>query len=452
MNESLEKSYQRQRETIHELLETGRFNQIRSLLNVLRPADVAVLLESSPPKERRIVWNLFSESDQSEILHEIDEGFIEGLLADKSAEELFPVIDQIVSDDDLIDVLQHLPDTITFQLLQSMTTQDRARVETLLSYPEDTAGGLMDTDTISVRPRVSVDVVLRYLRRHETLPATTDKIFVVNSQNKYLGLVHLSKLVVSDPSRAVREIMTTDFDPINAETPETEVASKFERYDLISAPVIDKDGSLIGRITIDDVVDVIMEQADKSLLGLAGLAEDEDTFAPIFKTVRSRAIWLGANLGTAFLASAVINIFEDTIEKVVALAILMPIVASMGGVAGSQTLTLAIRSEALGQLVDSNQIWLIKRELAVGAINGFVWAAIVAAAATIVFDDMLLGGIIASALIINLLIAALAGAVLPGVLKSIGADPAISGSVVLTTITDVVGFMSFLGLASFFYA
>jgi magnesium transporter len=246
--------------------------------------------------------------------------------------------------------------------------------------------------------------------------------------------------------------MTTDFDPINAETPETEVASKFERYDLISAPVIDKDGSLIGRITIDDVVDVIMEQADKSLLGLAGLAEDENTFAPIFKTVRSRAIWLGANLGTAFLASAVINIFEDTIEKVVALAILMPIVASMGGVAGSQTLTLAIRSEALGQLVDSNQIWLIKRELAVGAINGFVWAAIVAAAATIVFDDMLLGGIIASALIINLLIAALAGAVLPGVLKSIGADPAISGSVVLTTITDVVGFMSFLGLASFFYA
>ncbi|MBT3736335.1 MAG: magnesium transporter, partial [Gammaproteobacteria bacterium] len=263
---------------------------------------------------------------------------------------------------------------------------------------------------------------------------------------------HLSKLVVSDPSRTVREIMTTDFDPINAETPETEVASKFERYDLISAPVIDKDGSLIGRITIDDVVDVIMEQADKSLLGLAGLAEDENTFAPIFKTVRSRAIWLGANLGTAFLASAVINIFEDTIEKVVALAILMPIVASMGGVAGSQTLTLAIRSEALGQLVDSNQIWLIKRELAVGAINGFVWAAIVAAAATIVFDDMLLGGIIASALIINLLIAALAGAVLPGVLKSIGADPAISGSVVLTTITDVVGFMSFLGLASFFYA
>ncbi|MBT3736028.1 MAG: magnesium transporter, partial [Gammaproteobacteria bacterium] len=322
MNESLEKSYQRQRETIHELLETGRFNQIRSLLNVLRPADVAVLLESSPPKERRIVWNLFSESDQSEILHEIDEGFIEGLLADKSAEELFPVIDQIVSDDDLIDVLQHLPDTITFQLLQSMTTQDRARVETLLSYPEDTAGGLMDTDTISVRPRVSVDVVLRYLRRHETLPATTDKIFVVNSQNKYLGLVHLSKLVVSDPSRTVREIMTTDFDPISAETPETEVASKFERYDLISAPVIDKDGSLIGRITIDDVVDVIMEQADKSLLGLAGLAEDEDTFAPIFKPVRSRAIWLGANLGTAFLASAVINIFEDTIEKVVALAIL----------------------------------------------------------------------------------------------------------------------------------
>ena len=452
MNESLEASYQRQRETIDELLETGRFNQIRSLLNVLRPADVAVLLESSPPKVRTIIWNLFSESDQSELLQEIDEDFIEGLIGDKSAEELFPVIDQVVSDDDLIDVLQQLPDTITYQLLQSMTSQDRARVENLLSYPEDTAGGLMDTDIISVRPRVSVDVVLRYLRRFEALPATTDKIFVVNSKNKYLGLVHLSTLVVSDTTKTVREIMTTDFDPIKAETHQSDVASRFERYDLISAPVIDGDGNLIGRITIDDVVDVIMEEADKSLLGLAGLAEDEDTFAPIFKTAKSRAIWLGANLATAFLASAVINLFEATIEKVVALAVLMPIVASMGGVAGSQTLTLAIRSAAMGQLVESNQKWLIKRELAVGAINGFLWAAIVAVAATVVFQDQLLGAIIATALILNLLVAALAGAVLPGILKSIGADPAIAGSVVLTTITDVVGFMTFLGLATFFYA
>lgn len=434
-----------------DLFESGTYNQIKNLLDSLRPADIAALLESSPPKERTIIWNLIPSDEQSEILEQVDPDVIPDLLADKSAEELLPILEQIVSDDDLTDILQHLPDAITYQVLQSMGSQDRARVENLLSYPEDTAGGLMDTDTISVRPRVTLDVVLRYLRRHTELPPMTDNLVVVNSSDEYIGLLPVSTLLVSDPSMTVREMMVTEIEPIQASAHRSEVAAIFQRYDLVSAPVVGPTGKLLGRITIDDVVDVIVDEADHSLLGMAGLTEDEDTFAPILRTARSRAFWLGANLLTAFLASAVINLFEETIAKVVALAVLMPIVASMGGVAGSQTLTLVIRSMAQGQLVESNRRWLMKRELAVGVLNGALWAAIVAAAAATLFDDKMLGLIIATALIINLVVAALAGALLPGILKNLGIDPAIAGSVVLTTITDVVGFMSFLGLATLFY-
>ncbi len=439
------------REALSDLFESGTYNQIKNLLYSLRPADIAALLESSPPKERTIIWNLIPSDEQSEILEQVDPDVIPDLLADKSAEELLPILEQIVSDDDLTDILQHLPDAITYQVLQSMGSQDRARVENLLSYPEDTAGGLMDTDTISVRPRVTLDVVLRYLRRHTELPPMTDNLVVVNSSDEYIGLLPVSTLLVSDPSMTVREMMVTEIEPIQASAHRSEVAAIFQRYDLVSAPVVGPTGKLLGRITIDDVVDVIVDEADHSLLGMAGLTEDEDTFAPILRTARSRAFWLGANLLTAFLASAVINLFEETIAKVVALAVLMPIVASMGGVAGSQTLTLVIRSMAQGQLVESNRRWLMKRELAVGVLNGALWAAIVAAAAATLFDDKMLGLIIATALIINLVVAALAGALLPGILKNLGIDPAIAGSVVLTTITDVVGFMSFLGLATLFY-
>jgi len=439
------------REALSDLFESGTYNQIKNLLDSLRPADIAALLESSPPKERTIIWNLIPDDEQSEILQQVDPDVIPDLLADKSAEELLPLLEQIVSDDDLTDILQHLPDAITYQVLQSMDSQDRARVENLLSYPEDTAGGLMDTDTISVRPRVTLDVVLRYLRRHTELPQMTDNLVVVNSNDEYIGLLPISTLLVSDPSMTVREMMVTEIEPIQASAHRSEVAAMFQRYDLVSAPVVGPTGKLLGRITIDDVVDVIVDEADHSLLGMAGLTEDEDTFAPIMRTARSRAVWLGANLMTAFLASAVINIFEETIAKVVALAVLMPIVASMGGVAGSQTLTLVIRSMAQGQLVESNKRWLMNRELAVGAINGALWAIIVAAAAAAVFGDYMLGLIIATALILNIVVAALAGALLPGILKNLGIDPAIAGSVILTTITDVVGFMSFLGLATLFY-
>lgn len=452
MQDSIETRLPTPRETLSDLFESGTYNQIKNLLDSLKPADIAALLESSPPKERTIIWNLIPDLEKSEILQEVDPDVIPDLLADKSAEELLPVLEQIVSDDDLTDILQHLPDAITYQVLQSMDYQDRARVENLLSYPEDTAGGLMNTDTISVRPRVTLDVVMRYLRRHTELPPMTDNIVVVNSNDEYVGLLPISTLLVSDPNMTVREMMVTDVEPIQAYTHRSEVAASFQRYDLVSAPVVGPTGNLLGRITIDDVVDVIIDEADHSLMGMAGLTEDEDTFAPILKTARSRAVWLGANLMTAFLASSVINLFEATIAKVVALAVLMPIVASMGGVAGSQTLTLVIRSMAQGQLVESNTRWLVNRELAVGALNGILWAVVVAIAASAVFGDYMLGLIIAIALAINLVVAALAGALLPGVLKKLGIDPAIAGSVVLTTITDVVGFMSFLGLATLFYS
>lgn len=436
---------------LNSLIASGTYSQVKYLIDILKPADIAALLESSPVEQRTVIWNLLEQELQSEILIQLNEDLVSGLLADTSTEEVVELLEQVNSDDDLTDILQQLPDTVTKQLLRSMDSQDRARVENLLAYPEDQAGGLMDTEIISVRARVTVDVVLRYLRRHAELPATTDNIFVVNRRDEYIGLLPLQKLLVSDPAVTVREVMITDVDPIEATTHKSEVAAVFSRYDLVSAPVVNEDGLLVGRITIDDVVDVIKDEADHSLLGRVGLDEDEDAFAPIWQTARSRAVWLGANLLTAFLASAVINLFEETIAQVVALAVLMPIVASMGGVAGSQTLTLVIRSMAQGQLVDSNMFWLMRREIAVGLINGATWAAVVAVGAYLVFGDITLGIVIAAALLINLAVAALSGAILPRILQALGIDPAVAGTVVLTTITDVVGFMSFLGLATLFY-
>lgn len=436
---------------LNKALESGTYNQMRSMLNGLHAPDSAHLLGSSPPKVRNILWNLFDAEHQSDILQHLNEDVLTDLLVAKDTEALLSVLENIDSDD-LTDILQQLPDTVTQQVVSAMDAQNRARVENLLSYPEDTAAGLMNTDTISVRPRFTLDVVLRYLRRHTELPDATDNIIVVNRLDEYVGLLPITKLLVSDPSMTVREVMDTEIDPIPADLTDQEVANLFERYDLVSAPVVDANGKLLGRITIDDVVDVIRESADHSLLGMAGLDEDDDTFAPIFKTTRRRAFWLGANLITAFIASAVINIFEETIVKVVALAVLMPIVASMGGVAGSQTLILVIRSMALGQFGEANSRWFFNRELAVGALNGLFWAAVVAIVTSMVFQDLTLGFIIAMAMVINLITAAVAGVSLPMMLKSLGIDPAIAGTVILTTITDVVGFMSFLGLATIYYS
>ena len=331
-----------------------------------------------------------------------------------------------------------------------MDEQYRQRLQKVLSFPDDVAGGLMSTDTITIRADLTLDVVLRYLRRHSEIPANTDNLVVVNRNDRFVGLLPIGTVLVSDPAVSVREMMITDQEAINAETSATEVARRFERNDWISAPVVDNEGKLLGRITIDDVVDVIREEADHSLTSLAGLAE-EDTFAPVWQSAPRRAIWLGINLMTALLASSVINVFQDTIEKVVALAVLMPIVASMGGIAGTQSLTILIRAMAMGQINGRNQFWLVGRESLVGLLNGLLWAGVIAITASLWFGDATLGVIIACAMLINLATAGLAGAGLPLLLRRLRIDPALAGGVLVTTVTDVMGFLAFLGLAALFY-
>ncbi|WP_415882018.1 magnesium transporter [Neptuniibacter sp. QD34_54] len=437
---------------LNEALDCGEFRQIRFTLNrALRPTEVARLIEKSPPKERQILWNLISEDLEAEVLQHLGDEIQADILSRMNSEEVLALTESLDSDD-MVDVLQQLPNRVMKETLRIMDKQNRRRVEQLLSYPEDTAGGLMNTDTTTIRPDISVETTLRYIRRHDEIPEMTDSLIVVSRKDSYIGLLPLTKLLVSDPSITIREIMNTDIEPINADMPDDQVASLFEEHDLVSAPVVDDDGKLLGRITIDDVVDVIREDADHSLMSMAGLDEDEDTFAPVLKTTRRRAVWLGINLLTAFIASAVIGIFEDTIEKVVALAVLMPIVASMGGIAGSQTLTLVIRGQALGHVERSNAGWLLNREIVVGALNGILWALVIAVVATLWFQDINIGIVIALAIVINLIAGAIAGTLLPICLKSLGIDPALAGSVLLTTITDVVGFFAFLGLATVFYA
>src|SRR5690606_14394482 len=344
--------------------------------------------------------------------------------------------------------LQELPEQVTQQVLEALDEQNRERLQSVLSYPEDTAGGLMNTDVITVRPEITLGVVQRFLRFRGDIPDTTDNLLVVNRKNQFIGILPLTRVLVFDSGTTVREAMITDVEPIPATMADTEVAKIFERRDLVSAPVVDDQGILVGRITIDDVVDVIMYEADHSILGMAGLDEDEDTFGSVWHTLRHRAVWLGINLLTAIAASAVIGLFQDTIDKVVALAVLMPIVASMGGIAGSQTLTLVIRAMALGQIKADNTRYLLVKELSVGALNGLIWASVVGAAAGWWFGELRIGLVLAAAMIINLVIAAGAGAMLPMVLKRAGIDPALAGGVLLTTITDVVGFFAFLGLAT----
>lgn len=441
-----------QLDILSEALDSGEFRQIRYTLNhTLRATEVARLIEKSPPKERQVLWNLVSQELEPEVLQHLGDDIQADILSRMNTEEVAALTESLDSDD-MVDILQQLPNRVMKETLRIMDKQNRRRVEQLLSYPEDTAGGLMNTDTTTIRPDITIETALRYIRRHDEIPEMTDSLIVVSRKDSYIGLLPLTKLLVTDPSITIREVMNTDIEPINANMPDDQVALLFEEHDLVSAPVVDEDGKLLGRITIDDVVDVIREDADHSLMSMAGLDEDEDTFAPVMKTTRRRAVWLGINLLTAFIASAVIGLFEDTIEKVVALAVLMPIVASMGGIAGSQTLTLVIRGQALGHVERSNAGWLLNREMIVGAMNGVLWALVIAVVAVIWFQDMNIGIIIALAIVINLVAGAIAGTLLPIMLKSMGIDPALAGSVLLTTITDVVGFFAFLGLATVFYA
>jgi magnesium transporter len=428
----------------------GELRIAKRMLSGLTPVEIANLINSSPPKNRLFLWEIIDKESHADIIQELPEEVAAQFVETMDSHQVAELIEEL-DVDDAADILQHLPDQVMQQALAVMSAQDRARLETVLSYEEDTAGGLMDTDVITIRPRFTLDVVLRYLRRHEEIPPSTDQLIVVNSENVYLGTLSMSKLLTSDPNISVREIMRTDVEAIPVDMDDGKVAQLFEQNNWILAPVVNTQGQVVGRITIDDVVDVIIEDAEHSLMGLSGLGEDEDTFAPAMKTTPRRAIWLGVNLLTAILASSVINIFQDTIEKVVALAVLMPIVASMGGVAGSQTLTVVVRGMALGKIGATNRNWLLFREIISGFINGVLWAVTLGLLTAWWFNDIKIAIIIAIAIIINLLVAAIGGTLLPSLLKRMGIDPALAGGVALTTITDVVGFMSFLGLATLFY-
>ena len=421
--------------------------EVRSLLNKLSSSEIAHALESSPPKQRKLFFSLLETNEEGDVLVDLGEEIQQELVSNISNEELAEAVKEL-EPDETVDILQNLPEERMNTILSKMSLRDRKRIEIGLTYPEDTAGGLLNTDVISVRPSHSIEVVINYLRDQKELPDNTDKIFVVNKEDEYVGELAIGKIITSKPSLSVREVMDTSASPIFVSQDDKEVATIFERNDIISSAVIDEFGKLIGRITIDDVLDVIREDADQNFLGMAGVAED--TFAPPGRAARSRVFWLSMNLLTAFIASMTINIFKDVLDQIVYLAILMPIVASMGGVAATQTLTIVLRGLTLEQINSSNLQWLFKRELAVSILNGFVLSILVGLVTFFWFNEILLSLLISLALVINLVSSVIAGVFVPLILRSLNQDPAIAGSVVVTTVTDVIGFLSFLGLATIF--
>ncbi len=434
-------------EALTRALDQGTMRQVHRLVNSMHPAEVASLLESLPPAQREVVWDLVDPELEGDVLVELNEEVRAGLISEMETEELVAATEGLEADD-LADLLQDLPEAVNRRVLRSMDAQDRERLRAMLAYDEDTAGGLMNTDTVSVRPDVTLETVLRYLRMRGELPEKTDSLFVVNRYDRYLGALDVTRLLTEDLERTVGEVMDPEAGGIPPEMPANQVASLFQDRDLMSAAVVAPDGRLLGRVTVDDVVDVIREQADHSVMSMAGLDEEADMFAGVVPSARRRGLWLGVNLATAFLAAWVVGLFEATIQQIVALAVLMPIVASMGGVAGTQTMTLMIRGLALGQVERANARWLLGKEVAVALLNGLAWATVVAAVAMLWYQDWRIAGVIFLAMVVNLFAAALAGVLVPLGLKRLGVDPAVAGGVVLTTVTDVVGFASLLGLGT----
>lgn len=434
-------------QAVREALAEGRLKRVGKLLQRTHPAKVAGLLEALPRNERRAVWSMVETDRAGRVLTYLHEEICAALAADLEPGELAASVQHLALDD-LVDLIQNLPSALGAQLLVATTGQRRLQLDALLSYAQDTAGGLMNADTIEVRADVRVGTVLRYLRLLEHLPPQTDMLMVVDREGRYQGSLSLSALLTASTEARVADLMHTDVVAIPVDLPAAEVGRVFGESDLLSAPVIDSEGRLVGRITGDDVVDLIREDADRTVMQMAGLNQEADMFGPVLAGSRSRALWLGINLLTALLASSVISRFEATLEQLVALAVLMPIVASMGGIAGSQTLTLVIRGLALGQVQPGNLRLLFNREVAIAAINGVLWAVVIGLLVFVWFGSGMLGGVIGAAILINLLTAALAGLGIPLLLHRLGIDPALAGGVVLTTVTDVVGFFAFLGLAS----
>ncbi|MCB1773077.1 MAG: magnesium transporter [Gammaproteobacteria bacterium] len=430
-------------------IEAGRLRELEAALADLHPAEVADLLEAMPPEQRSLLWQAVPVEQESEVLPNLHDEARASIIVEMDDAELVAAAERM-DVEDLAWVIEELPQDLSDTILDALEQDHRARLEAVLAYDEGTAGRLMSTDVLSVRPGASLAVVLRWLRRHARLPPHTDALMVIDTEGTYQGKLPLDVVLTGEPDAKVADMMQPAAEVVRAGASEHEVAALFDRRDLISVAVLDDQDQLLGRITVDDVIDIIRQEADHALLKSAGLDEDEDLFAPVLPSAKRRGVWLGINLITVFMAAWVIGQFEEALDKIVALAVLMPVVASMGGIAGSQTLTLTIRGMALDQIADANVRWLTIKELAVGGLNGVVWAVVVAAVAFAWFRDPGIAVIIAVALVLNLLAASLSGVAVPLVLKRMGIDPALSGAVILTTVTDVIGFLSFLGLASVF--
>jgi len=437
----------RQLRMLSDALDSGRLGPVRRLVNTLSPAEIGNLLESLPPGKREVVWGLVDPEDDGEVLVHVGDEVRESLLADMDPDEIIAAVEDL-DIDDLADLVEDLPDTVIDEVLKSMDRENRERLEQVLSYPEDTAGRLMNPDVVTVRADVNVDVVMRFLRLRGELPEHTDHLYVVSRRHQLIGWVALQDLVTSEPTMPINKLIDDELTALHVNESAEGVARQFSDHDWVSAPVVDENNILLGRITIDDVVDIIREQAEHQALGAAGLDEDEDLFSPVRRAVRGRLLWLSVNMCTAFLAAWVIGQFEATIERIVALAVLMPIVAGMGGNAGTQVLTLMVRGLALGQVGSSNARVLLWKEVRVGMINGLLLGTVVGLVAFAWFREWPLSLVIGAALTINLCAAALAGVLVPLTLKRLNIDPALAGGVVLTTVTDVIGFLSFLGLAT----
>ncbi len=434
---------------LREKLGSDGMSSARILVGSLHPAEVARLLESLPLHERAVIWEMVDPEDEGDVLVEINEEVRDGLIKGMETDDLIAAAEGLELDD-LADLVADLPEAVTREVLRSLDHQDRERLNQVLAYDEDSAGGLMNVDIVTVRPDVTLGVVARYLRARGDIPDSTDSIYVVNRNNEYFGSLYLSRLITSDPDLFVAEVMSTDILPIPAHTPSDEVVWEFENRDLLSAPVVDDDFRIVGRITVDDIVDVIREEAEHSLMSAAGLDEEDDMFAPAAKSAKRRALWLGVNLCTALVVASVVDLFQTTIDKIVLLAVLMPIVPSMCGVAGTQSLVITTRALALGQVDRSNAGGILRKEVLVGMLNGLAWSLVIGTFTYLWFENWRIGVVIAAAMITNLIVAAGAGFGVPLLLRSVGIDPAIAGGVVLITVTDVVGYMSFLGFATWF--
>lgn len=434
---------------VENLVHRQNLAELQRKLDELHPADIAHILESLPLEDRLTVWQLVKVERDGDILLEVSDAVRETLIADMDDHELLAAAKEMDADE-LADLAPELPRDVIHELMESLDAQQRERVRSALSYEEDQVGALMDFEMVTIREDVTLEVVLRYLRRLKELPGHTDKLFVVDYDGILKGVLQIKRLLVNDPDKLVAEVMASDPVSFHPDEDANDAAQAFERYDLVSAPVVDKNGKLIGRLTIDEIVDLIREESESEVLSMAGLREEEDIFASVWKSVGNRWAWLAINLITAFVASRVIGLFEGSIEKLVALAALMPIVAGIGGNSGNQTITMIVRAMALDQLGPGNTSRLLRKELGVGLVNGLVWGGVIGVVAFYLYGSWSLGVVMTAAMTLNLLLAALMGVLIPMTLARVGRDPAMGSSVMITAMTDSGGFFIFLGLATIF--